>query len=1027
MLFGPKPEDTQGPRLSDLQVQSSTYGAPIPRVWGAMRLAGTVIWSSGLIESKHEEEIGGKGGPSATHTSYTYRASFAVLLCEGEIAGVRKIWANGKLIFDVGESADAETVLASYAQADAIRVYTGSETQEPDPTIEAYEGVGNVPAHRGSAYLLFDDLQLEAFGNRLPNITCEVVKAGSNAIVRTGNHAMPETTAEYSSSALRISDSDGASWLCIGDWDNGYASYGVSVYRAFPDGSAVLERTFEADANRPVSQGQSDVPAYIANDGWTGAWYYRIDRTPSGVRLRVPSTITGHKLNGYNLGRVFIRDGYVYGHTYGKGVLRWDVRSGLSEVYAIELIEFASQSLPGTVHDITVGESAIYGLVYSGSSYWLCTWDLNGALTDTTAFTPTGTLWTSHFGGGETELYSDAPGRVYLLESDGSLHKIEDGVYSYLGATGDSFGYEMAGGWAVRGQLLTTYSTDTNRLRTYHLSALTTSAATLSDVVGEILEQSGLSVSDYDVSALTDEVEGYAQTRVSSARQVIEPLQRAHWFDLIESDWGIKAVNRGGAAAKSLTEDDLGAHEYGTPTPPTLKQTRRDDLQLPRRVLVQYIDPANDYQQGQQYSGRLVAAGEAVEVVQLPMVLSADRAAEIADVLLVDAWTERTTYEDALTIEHFDLEPADVLDVTKDGAEHRLRITNLDVAFPALLKVRGVSEVAANYTSASVGASGPISTQSVALAGPTRLELLDIPALRDQDAYGWLYVAARGYLSGWRGAVLYKSTDDEATWGQVLGITRTATIGRVSNALGSADTARLDESNTLTVQLLGGTLSSVTKANLLNGSNWAAVGVHGRWEILGFQTATLNGDGTYTLSGLLRGQRGTEWAVDQHEAGDTFVLLTTSSLERLELGQAELDLERDYKAPAFGRPLQLATSEPFTWAGVCYTPLAVAHVRGSRDGSGNLTLSAAARGRIGSGFRVSQDDLTGYEVDVMNGSSVVRTITAEAGSSTDDRPAWTYSAADQTTDFGSPQSSVTVRIYALHELVGRGYAAEATV
>lgn len=168
-LFPGKLSDQIGPRLDDLRVTSSTYGADIPTVYGTFRINGNIIWSSGLIETSHANTVGGKGGPSASQTTvtYTYSASWAVGLCEGEVFDVNKIWADGKLIYDTQTDP---------AFSGGITIYKGDETQIPDSTIEAYEGAGNVPAHRGLCYIVFVDAQLASFGNRIPNIIVEVAK-----------------------------------------------------------------------------------------------------------------------------------------------------------------------------------------------------------------------------------------------------------------------------------------------------------------------------------------------------------------------------------------------------------------------------------------------------------------------------------------------------------------------------------------------------------------------------------------------------------------------------------------------------------------------------------------------------------------------------------------------------------------------------------------------------------------------------------------------------------------------------------
>lgn len=179
LAFGPDPPISVGPRLQDLAVQSSAEGVGIPIVFGRARIAGNVIWARPIKETRHEEDVGKGMGGGGTQVSYTYSVSFAIGICEGTIIGIRKIWADSKLIYDVSASADAGTLQVSQELAKAIRVYTGSETQTADPTIQSFEGAANTPAYRGLAYLVFEDLQLADFANHMPNVTCEVLSSGS--------------------------------------------------------------------------------------------------------------------------------------------------------------------------------------------------------------------------------------------------------------------------------------------------------------------------------------------------------------------------------------------------------------------------------------------------------------------------------------------------------------------------------------------------------------------------------------------------------------------------------------------------------------------------------------------------------------------------------------------------------------------------------------------------------------------------------------------------------------------------------
>ncbi|MCC2977400.1 phage tail protein [Sphingomonas sp. PL-96] len=170
-LFAPK--GRQGPRLTELAVQTSSYATQIPRLFGTMRVAGSVIWAIDLVEARSSDGAG-KGQPSVT--SYSYSANFAVLLSGRPILGVRRIWADGKLLR--GAAGDWKTQTG-------FRLYLGGEDEQPDPLIAAAEGMAHTPAHRGCAYAVFEGLQLADFGNRIPSLTFEV-EADAGAVALGG-------------------------------------------------------------------------------------------------------------------------------------------------------------------------------------------------------------------------------------------------------------------------------------------------------------------------------------------------------------------------------------------------------------------------------------------------------------------------------------------------------------------------------------------------------------------------------------------------------------------------------------------------------------------------------------------------------------------------------------------------------------------------------------------------------------------------------------------------------------------------
>jgi GTA TIM-barrel-like domain/Putative phage tail protein len=215
-LFGQK-RRSEGPRLNDLRVMASEEGAAVPAVWGRMRVAGQVIWATNLEEvvSTETQKASSKGGPKSTSTSYSYFGNFAVGLCEGVIDGIGRVWADGKVI-DIG----------SYT----TRLYTGREVQAADSLISSVEGVA--PAYRGLAYIVFERLPLEKFGNRLPQLSFEIFRRGSSLgeKIRSINIIPGSTEFGYDTALVTRNDARG---LTVSE--NAHASAEVSDWTVSMD------------------------------------------------------------------------------------------------------------------------------------------------------------------------------------------------------------------------------------------------------------------------------------------------------------------------------------------------------------------------------------------------------------------------------------------------------------------------------------------------------------------------------------------------------------------------------------------------------------------------------------------------------------------------------------------------------------------------------------------------------------------------------------------------------------------------
>jgi hypothetical protein len=147
-------------RIDRLRLTAAGEGGAIGQVWGKIRVGGQVIWATEFTETVRRRRTG-KGAPKPKVNEYSYSVSLAIALCAGEVLRLGRIWADGNEIS---------------AQDLNLRFYPGNETQLPDPLVEAVEGADRAPAYRGLAYVVIEDLELAAYGNRVPQFSFEVFR-----------------------------------------------------------------------------------------------------------------------------------------------------------------------------------------------------------------------------------------------------------------------------------------------------------------------------------------------------------------------------------------------------------------------------------------------------------------------------------------------------------------------------------------------------------------------------------------------------------------------------------------------------------------------------------------------------------------------------------------------------------------------------------------------------------------------------------------------------------------------------------
>ncbi len=172
---------------------------------------------------------------------------------------------------------------------------------------------------------------------------------------------------------------------------------------------------------------------------------------------------------------------------------------------------------------------------------------------------------------------------------------------------------------------------------------------------------------------------------------------------------------------------------------------------------------------------------------------------------------------------------------------------------------------------------------------------------------------------------------------------------------------------------------------------------------------------------MLRGRRGTEYTINSHTNTDTFIMLTSTTVFPASLVSGELYVKRTY---GFGHTGANSTTK-FTPNGRGRKSYSPCHAKAKVDSNNNTTITWIRRTRFGGGWlnRIDSplnETSEAYEVVVMNGTVEVRSIFTSS-------PIVSYTADMQKADFGSIQETLTIIIYQLSSVVGRGYSATVTI
>src|SRR5690554_3795116 len=168
-----------GQKLGEIAAQTAKEGEPRLIVWGTVRPIGgnlVAVQEPPRIERrKHKSGGKGGGGGSSTTTEHPHR-TYAIGICEGPITGIRRVWRNNKLVYD-GRPGSTWGAKNNGVFLRKARFFLGGYDQMPSADLEKIFGVGNVPAMRGTAYMVMADEDLSDMGGAVPQWLFEVVRA----------------------------------------------------------------------------------------------------------------------------------------------------------------------------------------------------------------------------------------------------------------------------------------------------------------------------------------------------------------------------------------------------------------------------------------------------------------------------------------------------------------------------------------------------------------------------------------------------------------------------------------------------------------------------------------------------------------------------------------------------------------------------------------------------------------------------------------------------------------------------------
>ncbi len=567
----------------------------------------------------------------------------------------------------------------------------------------------------------------------------------------------------------------------------------------------------------------------------------------------------------------------------------------------------------------------------------------------------------------------------------------------------------------------------------YYVTAPPNGMIRLDRWMSDCLRLAGYDDSQFAIINVNDTIEGAFINQPYNIIQMLDDVAALHRITRTESDGKLiyeKKVPDEGMVEPELSIDysELAWLNQGDDSRSAISMRMAAESETPTEVTTQFINPELSYADDTYTYRRpaVVSASKQAMTLRVPLMMTKSRVAFLSQGILYDVWGGQLTGSIRLPRSFYDIDEGTIINLTHGSFSDIVRL--LEVTHNADWSVSASFELV-RAKRVGRGVVDPYNPPQVTPIGrpDSQLYLFDVPLLSPDDAVDdkiIIYMAIAGIGQPyWPGGYIAKAGEEAGGYSSIVQQKDAGIIGKATNALGGS----LSNADGLRV-FFGGTnpfegRNATTEELGEPGRNMAFYGKNGRWEVIQWQTATLDAQGFVVFDGVRRGLRGTSAA--GHQPGDSFVNIG-SNIRAVAFPISALATTLLFKPVGYGMPIDRAPTYAYTVEAVALRPWSPIIRRIADLDGGDITVSWYRRDRLGFNTLGTADPLPlsdppeEYELELLDGAGAV--LRTAVGLTT---PAWTYTAADQAADgvVGTP-ASLRVRVYQISATLGRGLPGE---